>query len=331
MRVGRKLVGTGFMMKTNFHGASLSGFMSGESGMTTKPIKLDNWAREIIVDPLSKEPLRIDEENSFLVAPYGRKYPIRDGLFDLRLLNNDTTSDQKTWKEGQREYERWSANLAYRDQRQNYLAEIDGVREVYKDIPIEGSCIDVGGQQGRLRQFLSPGQNYVTCDPFLNTFDDLGKQPNLLGAYPFLLEPVNFVCCDAEFLPFKSAFFQTVHMRSVIDHLLSPELALNEAYRVLKAAGVLVVGLFVHGGKRGKLGITSLAKGLIREALVVAGMKRFKDHHVWHPTYEELTDLIMNCGFEIEKVHWQNGYNDTVCYISARKQNGLSRRSTGHP
>ncbi|MBK8932214.1 MAG: class I SAM-dependent methyltransferase [Chloroflexi bacterium] len=296
--------------------------------MTTKPIKLDSWVKEIIVDPLSKEPLTINEEKTFLVSPYGRKYPIKGELFDLRLLNNETTKDQKVWKEGQVEYERWSANLGSQDQEIDYLAQVEGVREVYDDIHVEGSCLDVGGHQGRLRQFLSPGQDYLTCDPFLHAFDDLDKQPNLIKAYPFLLEPVNFVCCDAEFLPFRSAFFQTVHMRSVIDHFLSPELALNEAYRVLRKDGILIVGLFVYGGKTGRIDKVTSTRKFIRETLVAAGMKRLKDYHVWHPTYNELTNLVSDCGFEIEKVHWQKGYNDTVCYIRAWKRSGLMRRST---
>jgi len=216
--------------------------------------------------------------------------------------------------------------LALRDQKQDYFKEIEEVREVYEDIPIEGRCLDVGGHQGRLRRFLLPGQEYIICDPFLNAFDNLGRQPNLLKAYPFLLEPVNFVCCDAEFLPFSSSVFQTVHMRAVIDHLLSPELALNEAYRVLWSDGDLIVGLFVHGGKHGKPDIKSLAKEFVRATLVGAGIKRFKDYHIWHPSYKELTYLISACGFEIEKVHWQKGYNNTVCYVRAKKCLGLTRQ-----
>jgi SAM-dependent methyltransferase len=287
--------------------------------MTVNPVKLDSWVRDIIVDPLSKESLTTCTDNSFLVSPYGRKYRIEEGIFDLRLLNNETTSDQQIWKEGQHAYEDWTARLVAQDRKQNYRAEIDGVREVYEDIIVEGSCLDVGGHQGRLRQFLSPGQDYVTCDPFLNVFDNLEKQTNLLSAYPFLLDPVNFLCCDAEFLPFRSKSFQTVHMRSVIDHFLSPELALNEAYRVLNSDGMLIVGLTVHGGKRGRPTFKAVAKELVREALVFAGMKRFKDHHVWHPTYQQLSELIQACGFTIAKTHWQKGYGDTVCYILGRK------------
>lgn len=293
--------------------------------MAVKFVKLDSWVKEIIVDPLSKEPLTINKEKTFIFSTYGRKYPVKDELLDLRLLNNETTADQKAWNEGQREYEKCSAVSASLDQKQDYFAEIEGVKEVYDDIPVRGSCLDVGGHQGRLRQFLSPGQDYITCDPFLNVFDDLDKQPNLLKAYPFLLEPVNFVCCNAEFLPFRPAFFQTVHMRSVIDHFFSPELALNEAYRVLRTDGILIVGSSVYGGKRGKPGAKFLVKKFAREIIAAAGMKRFRDYHVWHPTYKELTGLILNSGFEIEKVHWQKGYKDTVCYVCARKCLGLTR------
>ena len=115
-------------------------------------------------------------------------------------------------------------------------------------------------------------------------------------------------------------------MRSVIDHFLSPELALNEAYRVLESDGCLIVGLYVYGGKDGNPGIKSQAKEFVREKLVSFGIKRFQDHHVWHPTYEELVNLITCCGFNIDKVHWQQGHNDTVCYLRARKQHGLTRR-----
>ncbi|MBI1795738.1 MAG: methyltransferase domain-containing protein [Candidatus Eisenbacteria bacterium] len=213
--------------------------------MVLNPARLDSWAREIIVDPLAKGPLIEDRSNNRYLSPYGRQYPITNGVLDLRLLNNHTTPDQTRWSRGQSEYEEWSRSLIAGDHLKNYQSEIEQVREVYADMPVVGKCLDVGGHQGRLRQFLSAGQPYISCDPFIDVFADLEKQPNLLEAFPFLAEPVNFVCCDAEFLPFQSVAFDTVHMRSVIDHLLSPELALNEAYRVLGGGG---------GANRGSMG-----------------------------------------------------------------------------
>jgi SAM-dependent methyltransferase len=293
--------------------------------MTNKFVKLDAWAKELLVDPLSKDPLNMSEDNNYLLSSYGRKYPIINGIFDLRVLNNETTKDQKVWKEGQRYFEKWSKGFVARDKNENYFAEIEGVRDVYKDIPVEGSCLDVGGHHGRLRKFIAPGQKYISCDPFLTGFDDIDSQPNLLKAYPFLAEPCNFICCDAELLPFRSCSFQTVHMRSVIDHFLNPELALNEAYRVLNVDGTLIVGLYVHGGRLGKVDMRTRSEELARGILSVLGFARFKDFHVWHPAYDELTGLISDCGFRVEKVHWQKGYNDTVCYIRANKQLGLTR------
>ena len=106
-----------------------------------------------------------------------------------------------------------------------------------------------GGHQGRLRAFLSPGQEYLSCDPFISVFDSIKKSKNLVKVYPFLLSPVNFICCHAEYLPFRSLAFDTVHMRSVIDHFLSPEIAMREAFRVMSHDGQLIVGLYVRGGR----------------------------------------------------------------------------------
>lgn len=291
-------------------------------------VRIEDWVWEIIVDPLNKDLLKFSDDKSALVSTYGRQYPVVDGILDLRLLNNETTADQKEWSKGQIHYKNWASNLGKNDRKQDYAREILSVKEVYAEIPIEGRCLDVGGHQGRLRHFLSPDQQYVICEPFLNVFQDLEKQPNLLGAYPFLLHPVNFLCGEAEFLPFRSLSFQTVHMRSVIDHFCNPELALNEAYRVLEKNGSLIVGLFVEGGKHDKPpGMKTKLKNFVKWALANLGLKRFSDPHVWHPTYRELTDLISRCGFRIVKTHWVKGFNDSVCFLRAKKEIGLKRNS----
>lgn len=290
-------------------------------------VKLDPWARELIVDPLSKQPLIQEDNSGHLVAPYGRRYPVVDGIFDLRLLNNETTGDQRLWREGQRHYEEASRAVRKVDPQENQ-AELNSVRHVYEEIPVEGDCLDVGGHQGRLRAFLAPNQGYISCDPFLRVFEGIEECSNLLTTYPFLLEPVNFVCCDAEFLPFRSCCFQTVHMRSVVDHFLSPEMAFGEAYRVLQADGNLIVGLFVEGGKTGHMSVVRRLKESVKSVLPALGIKRFRDHHTWHPTYERLVTLLSDCGFRIAKVHWQQGYEDTVCYLKCVKCNGVVRRST---
>ena len=69
-----------------------------------------------------------------------------------------------------------------------------------------------------------------------------------MKAYPCLIEPCNFLLAQAERLPFKNNSFDWVHMRSVLDHLEDPYVALKEAYRVLEPGGSLLIGLTVSGG-----------------------------------------------------------------------------------
>ncbi len=285
---------------------------------------LEKWFREVLVDPLGKEAL--NESDGHLCTAYGRRYPVVNGIPDLRVLNNETTADQKTWREGQVEYTKMHVAEIGRDPQIDYAAEIASVKEVYQAIPLEGRVLDVGGHQGRLRSFIGPGQAYAGCDPFLEVFDGIDRQPNLLRAFPFLAEPINFVCCDAELLPFRSQSFQTVHMRSVIDHFLSPELALNEAYRVLEPHGKLIIGLYVEGGKLGReTGLTG-AKEAVKRLISAVGIDGYKDHHIWHPTAQELLDLAADCGFSTETTHWQAGTDEKVFYASFRKQGALSRK-----
>lgn len=286
------------------------------------PTKLDDWVRAILVDPLSKETLKWESDNRLLTS-YGRVYPIVNMIPDLRLLPNITTPDQKDWKLCQDDYERLTDEVIKKDAEYDYLSEIDGVRAVYEHIPIEGRCLDVGGHQGRLRYFLKPGQEYVSCDPFLHIFKDLEKQLSLLEAYPFLRDPVNFICCDAEHLPFSTASFDVVHMRSVIDHFLNPELALAEAYRVLRKDGALVIGLYVEGGESGKLGVTELLKDAVKHGFETLGLNKYKDYHVWHPHYPELIGLIERSGFSVDSVFWQS---ENICYVKANRNDLLMRQ-----
>ena len=282
---------------------------------------LEDWAKELVVDPLSKQSLIKSEDSMFLLSDYGRKYPIVNEIYDLRLLNNSTTGDQKLWKRTQDYYENNTKKKIREDHKKDYFIEKSSVKEIYDIMPIEGNCLDVGGNVGILRDFLDIDQKFISCDPFLNVFDELEKRTNFIKAYPCLNKPLNFICCSAEFLPFMSLSFNTVHMRSVIDHFLNPELSLYEAHRVLKKNGKIIIGSFVHGGKDGKEKLKPRIKSFIKDSMLpIFSVKKYQDLHIWHPTFNELLELISNCGFEITKVYWQKGYHDTVCYVEASKK-----------
>jgi hypothetical protein len=80
--------------------------------------------------------------------------------------------------------------------------------------------------------------------------------------------------------------------------------------------GSLVVG----GGTAGVAVVLGIVVG------VMVGIEGYKDHHIWHPTAQELLDLAADCGFSLEKTHWQEGTADMVVYVSLRKRPDLSRK-----
>ena len=287
------------------------------------PVKVDTWLHSILRDPIGKSPLTL--EPGWLASSYGRKYPIVDGVYDLRALTYFPGRVGEEWKGGQDAYEKWSNGLAQKSS-ENYATQRLGVEEVYREFPISGRCLDVGGNDGRLRAFLRPGQEYVSIDPFINIVRE-PRSAEYKRVYPFIDEPLNFVAGLAEHLPFANESFDTVHLRSVLDHFLNPELALREAFRVLTTDGALIVGLLVKGGKSGTEDKETRIREGLRSFLVRFGFGQFKDHHIWHPTYRELCDLITETGFRVDKTHWQQAARERVCYVRASKS---LQTSAGH-
>jgi ubiquinone/menaquinone biosynthesis C-methylase UbiE len=281
-----------------------------------KGIKIDEWAMDLIVDPLNKDSMFFNDKNNKIKSSYGREYEVVDGVMDLRIRNTSVTGDQKVWELGQAHYEKWLKDIKSRNDDQDYDFENKVDQNVYKDLDMNGRVLDIGGGDGRLRAFVD-NDSYVVCDPFLDASHLKEKNHILLKTYPFMANQFNFVCSYAEHLPFKSMSFDIVHMRSCIDHFLNPVLALNEAYRVLKKNGSIVIGMYVEGGKSGT---QEKIKNYIKDLLGNIGIDRFKDYHVWHPTYSELVSLIEESNFVVEKEVWQPGYNDTVVYLQCKKK-----------
>jgi len=270
------------------------------------------WCRDILRDPLSKDGLRAAPDG--FTSSYGRHYPfLEGGIVDLRLLSDGCGLTSQNWLAGQVAFEH------FEKREYDYLAERRSVERVYEEVPIIGRCLDVGGLDGRLRAFLAADQEYLVADPFWAALS-LPRSDAYRRAYPFADEPLNYVCAVAEHLPIASGCFDTVHVRSVLDHLFNPELALREAFRVLRQNGALIVGLDVLGGRHGRQPVKRAAKELVRTALVASGLSRFADHHLWHPKYLQLCRLITECGFRIEHTHWQAGTDEQVCYILAIRQ-----------
>lgn len=270
---------------------------------------LDEWAKSIIADPITKEkrsPQHFECEN---------------GVIDARIFLPNSYGFSG-WTVGQSSYELWETNaLGYKQN--EYLAEIERDRPTYEKFRMDGNILDVGGGVGTVREFLNAEVNFLSIDPFINA--PFGVPDQKRSAYRCLDRKLNFISGMAEFLPVQSGTFDWVHMRSMLDHVQVPDLAIMEASRVLRPGGRLLVGLFVVSPVS-KLS-TAWAKDRIKAGLTVLGVKRFKDYHTWHPTYANLKKLIETHGFAISQVFWQSGWKDQVVYIEAVKPVSAAQRS----
>jgi len=260
------------------------------------PVVISEWLKCLLVDPLSKRPFTHQSEVG-LQASCGFKYQYKNGVPDLRVRLAGSADE---WLEGQLAFESWldqyfDQGEAHTDFYENEQA-LDA--PVYEALKLYGRVLDVGGHLGHIRKYMEPNQEYCSLDPFVGVHLRASNRSNLFASYP-LSTPINFVGGYAEFLPFQDGSFDTINMRSCIDHFFNPEIALLEAFRVLKEEGQLVIGLTLEGRT-----LKSRMKEFVRPVVSVF-MPRYRDHHIWHPTYENLINLCDVCGFDLKNEVWQ--------------------------
>lgn len=265
----------------------------------TLGVIMENWILDILADPVTKKH----------AAP--AQFKISEGVLDARVFMQHTLGFQ-TWNDGQQVYEVWDRSQG---RYEACLREIEYDRPVYEHIRMEGRILDVGGGAGTVRQFL-PDVEFVSIDPYIDCLKNL--DPEKVRAYTALSQPLNFIAACAEFLPFVEGSFDWIHMRSMLDHVQSPDLSLLEARRVLKPSGRLVIGLYVEGGRSGRRRPIDVLKSFVRPILSLV-LPRYRDHHVFHPTFSKLRSIVEDNGFTIVDVFWQPHWNDKVCYLTAAK------------
>jgi ubiquinone/menaquinone biosynthesis C-methylase UbiE len=258
---------------------------------------LEQWVLDILADPITKLPTSPDDIG------------ITNGVVDARRFMKNTIGFQ-LWDGGQIFYESWERGTI-----EDYKKEANGVAPVYDNVRMSGRILDVGGGAGSVRHFLPPATQFVSVDPFVDCLNHVPQAKKTV--YPCLSDHLNFIAACAKFLPFRAGSFDWVHMRSMLDHVHSPDLALLEARRVLKPDGKLVIGLYVDGGKSGRRSPDRQLKEIARPILTAVGFKKFKDRHIFHPTYADLKQIISDNGFDVTDVYWQPQWNDTVCYVTS--------------
>lgn len=265
-------------------------------------IELQPWVKAILAHPVTKQPCNPESFDSV------------HGVTDARVFLKNTHGYSE-WAEGQDEYEDMAGKNT--STAEGYQAEIEYDRPIYQHYHLQGRILDCGGGVGSVREFLPDDVEFVSTDPWLQA--PFSSSPARKAAYSCLNRPLNFVAATAEFQPFLAESFDWVHMRSMLDHVQVPDLALLEAKRVLRPGGRVLIGLYVEGGKSGVVPMAQRIKDSIKVGLEFVGVDRWKDHHVWHPTFKNLLKLITDNGFAVEDTYWQPRWKDNVCYVCAKK------------
>ena len=314
-------------------------------------VKLDAEIIKTLCCPLCKEPLKI-QDKEFICKVCASKYPsqdipqggLKDKVFDFRIHRPDYCMNRglKNWLAVQNDYVNgYFERYTKKDDFLVFSNEVESLKEIYaKEFNIKGKVLDIGGGEGKLRQFIKRDNVplYISVDPLINGFENFELRPNLLKAYPRLLEPCNFLACYAENLPFVKNTFDVVHIKSAMDHFSDPYLAIKEAYRVLKTGGILIISSTVFGGKsfsRAENRDTFLRrlvsdvvykfriggfKNLIEAAINKALKKKgWATSHIFHWKYDDLIDLLHKNKFRIIKEHWQTFPLDMIVWLETKK------------
>ena len=127
------------------------------------------------------------------------------------------------------EYDKWFEN-----HKVEYALELKAIREF---LPKEGNGIEVGAGTGRFSQPLGIS---------------LGVEPSEAMRRLATSRGVNIIAGVAETLPVEDDFYDFALLVTTVCFLEEPELAFKEVYRVLKAEGVIIVGLIDKDSKLGK-------------------------------------------------------------------------------
>lgn len=149
---------------------------------------------------------------------------------------------------------------------------------------VKGECLDVGCG-------LLPEPSYMKDQPDI-TFT---------GIDPFgdeVIRKFHFVQGVGECIPFKNEHYDCVLFASTIDHMIDPQLAIKEAYRVLKTGGSLVIWY------------TERSKPHL-----IFG--KYNRHHQWGFTNEVLVDFVRKAQFEntIISVVLKTGHNERIIQV----------------
>lgn len=192
---------------------------------------------ELLACPACHGPLRSDDSSGLACAECGRRCPEHHGWLDFRPADDGGLGAH--WQQRQTSMEAWYGNLITNsDQAEEcYRHDYEPLAPILRKL--SGRVLDVGCGNGIVRQYLAPGVGYVGLDPSLEWLrrDWLAVSE----FFPALTRPLTFVRGIGEQLPFRSGSVDAVLSLFSINHAAEPRRLVDEALRVLRPGGYLLV------------------------------------------------------------------------------------------
>lgn len=169
--------------------------------------------------------------------------------------------------------------------------------------PREGEHIlDAGCGSGNLSFEMGRGPMLVALDISSNKIRDVKTKFSYLGYKGF------FIVGSVTHLPVRSHIFDKVLLSSVLQHIQSPTMVLEEIHRVLKTAGVFVINV---PSDRPYLYLPSL----LREKYSYVERKlwnNFKAYHKW--STDNMKKMLEDTGFKVLSSEYSPKYAAAFFY-----------------
>jgi len=154
------------------------------------------------------------------------------------------------------------------------------------------------------RQFARGGAKYIGCDLSPQSLARAHRGFDLFSL------PGDFLCADAENLPFPDASFEFVYSHGVLHHTPDTERGIREIHRVLRPGGKAIVMLYARESFSYVVGAQTVGRVRLEWARWRMGRESFNrfvglspEHHGWLPNWVVINNTTDGLGNPLSKLY----------------------------